>query len=123
MFILFFSISFVCLEVILLILCVIPFWDSAPTQQQITHPLLKSSTLPLRKMPVFQCVAPWHTILPSPCFISLWTSATDHSPCSKELNPFSQEDAHFSGRCTLAYNFHLILLHYSLGLSNRLFTL
>ena len=76
-FILSFSISFVCLVVILLILCVIPLWDSA----------------------------------------------TAHSPSGKELNPSSQEDARFSGRCTLAYNFHFILRHPSLGLSKSSLTL
>ena len=77
MFILSFSISFVCLVVTLLILCIIPLWDSA----------------------------------------------TAHSPSGKELNPSSQEDARFSGRCTLAYNFHFILRHPSLGLSNSSLTL
>ena len=77
MFILSFSISFDCLEVILLILCVIPLWYSAPA----------------------------------------------HSPSGEELNPSSQEDAHFSWRCTLAYNFHFILRHPSLVLSNSSLTL
>ena len=72
------------------------------TQQQLTHPLAKSSTLPLRKMPVFQGVAPWHKIFTSSCVIPLWDSATAHSPSGKELNPSSQEDARFSGLCTLA---------------------
>ena len=39
-------------------------------------------------------------------------------PSGKELNPSSQEDARFSGRCTSAYNFYFILRHPSLGLSN-----
>ena len=77
MFVLSFSISFVCLVVTLLILCIIPLWDSA----------------------------------------------TAHSPSGKELNPSSQEDARFSGRCTSAYNFHFILRHPSLGLSNSSLTL
>ena len=34
-------------------------------QQQLTHPPGKISILPLRKMPVFQCVAPRHTIFTS----------------------------------------------------------
>ena len=129
------------------------FW----THQQLTHPPVKSSTLPLRKMPVFQgvapwhtiftssCViplwdsttarspsgkelnfqgvAPWHTIFTSSCVIPLWDSTTAHSPSGKELNPSSQEDARFSGRCTLAYNFHFILRHPSLGLSDSSLTL
>ena len=57
------------------------------------------------------------------CVIPLWDSATAHSPSSKELNPSSQEDARFSGRCTLAYNFYFILRHPSLGLSNSSLTL
>ena len=72
------------------------------TQQQLTHPPAKSLTLPLRKMPVFQGVAPWHKIFASSCVIPLWDSATAHSPSGKELNPSSQEDARFSGCCTLA---------------------
>ena len=124
-----FSISFVCLVVILLILCVILLWDSATahspsgkepnpsgrcpffrtlhlgiqfsphpasslfgTQQQLTHPPVKSSTLPLRKMPVFQGVAPWHTIFTSSCVIPLWDSATAHSPSGKELKLSSLEE-------------------------------
>ena len=57
-------------------------------------------------------------ILLIPCVIPLWDSAAAHSPSGKELNPSSQEDARFSGRCTLAYNFQFILRHPSLGLSN-----
>ena len=96
--------------------CVIP-------QQQLTHPPAKSSTLPLRKMPVFQSVAPWHKIFTSSCVIPLWDSATAHSPSGKELNPSSQEDARFSERCTLAYNFYFILRHPSLGLNSSSLTL
>ena len=128
MFILSFSISFVCLVVILLILCVILLWDSATahspsgkelnpssqedarflhlgiqfslhpasslfgTQQQLTHPPVKSSTLPLREMPVFQGVAPWHTIFTSSCVIPLWDTAIAHSPSGKELKLSSLEE-------------------------------
>ena len=98
---------------------VIPLWDSATAP----HPPVKSSTLPLSKMPVFQGVAPRRTIFTSSCVIPLWDSATAHSPSGKELNPSSQEDARFSGRCTSAYNFHFILRHPSLGLSNSSLTL
>ena len=56
------------------------------TQHQLTQPHVKSSTLPLRKMPVFQGVAPRHTIFTSYCIIPLWNSATAHSPSGKELN-------------------------------------
>ena len=92
-------------------------------QQQLTHPPVKSSNFPLRNMPVFQGVAPRHTIFTSSCVIPLWDSATAHSPSGKELNPSSQEDARFSGRCTLAYNFHFILRHPFFGLSNSSLTL
>ena len=88
------------------------------TQQQLTHPPVKSSTLPLRKMFVFQGVAPRHTFPTSSYVISRWDSGTAHSPSGKKLNPSSQEDARFSERCTLAYRFHFILHHSSLGLSN-----
>ena len=62
-------------------------------------------------------------ILLIPCVIPLWDSATTHSPSGKELNPSSQKDARFSGRCTSAYIFHFILRHPSLGLSNSSLTL
>ena len=45
------------------------------------------------------------------CVIALWDSAAADSPSGKELNLSSQEDARFSGRCTLACIFHLILRH------------
>ena len=34
------------------------------------------------------------------CVIPPWYAATAHSTSRKELNPSSQEDAHFSWRCT-----------------------
>ena len=89
----------------------------------LTHPPVKRSTLPLRKMLVFQGVANQHTIFTSSCVIPLWDSATAQSPSGKELNSSSQEDSHFSERCTLAYDFHFIMHHPSLGLSNRSLTL
>ena len=88
------------------------------TKHHLTHPPVKNSILPLRKMPIFQGVAHWQTNLTLSCIIPLWDSATAHSPSSEELNPSSHEDAHFSGRCTFAYTFHFILCHPSLGLSN-----
>ena len=135
MFILSFSISFVCLVVTLLILCIIPLWDSAlahspsskelnpssqkdvrffralylaihfslhpalslsGTQQQLTQPPVKSSTLPLRKMPVFQGVAPRHTIFTSSCVIPLWDSPIAHPPSSNELKLSYLEKSCFS---------------------------
>ena len=62
--------------------CVIPPWGSA----QLTPPSVKSSTLPLRKIPVFQGVAPWHTNFTLPCVIPLWDSATAQSPSEKSSN-------------------------------------
>ena len=130
-----FSISFVCLVVILLIICVTPRWNSATahspsgkelnssfqekspffralhlhiqillhpasclfgTQQQLTLPPVKSSTLPLRKIPVFQGVAPRHAISTLSCVIPLWDSATAHSPSGKELKLSSLKEC-FSG--------------------------
>ena len=77
------------------------------TQQQLTHPPVKSSTLPLRKMPIFQGVAPWHTIFTSSCVIPLWDSATAHSPSGKELILSSLEESCFSGLIVL-----LMFSHY-----------
>ena len=71
------------------------------TQQQLTYPPVKSSTLPLRKMPVFQGVAPWHTIFTSSCVIPLWDSATAHSPSGKELKLSSLAESRFSGLIVL----------------------
>ena len=74
-----FSISFACLVVIPLILCVIP----------------------LRKKTVFQGAVSRHTIFTSSCVISLWDSATAHLPSSKELKLSSQEESCFSGLIVL----------------------
>ena len=92
MFILSFFISFVCLVVTLLILCIISLWDSATAH----YPPVRSSILPLRKMPVFQGVAPQHTIFTSSCVIPLWDSATAHSTPDKELKLSSLEESCFS---------------------------
>ena len=81
------------------------------TQQQLTHPPVKSSTLPLRKMPVFQGVAPWHTVFTSSCVIPLRDSATAHSPSGKELNPSSFSQSCFSGLCVVWCS-HIILSYY-----------
>ena len=74
----------------------------------------------LRKIPIFWGNAPWHTNFTLSCVIPLWYLAKAHSPSSKELNFSSQEDARFSGCCTLACKFHFILCHPSLRLSNSL---
>ena len=83
------------------------------TQQQLTHPLVKSSTFPFRKMPVFQGVAPWHTVFTSSCVIPLRDSATAHSPSGKELNPSSFSQSCFSGLCVVWCS-HIILTGLSL---------
>ena len=119
MFMLCFSISFVCLVVTLIILCIIPLWDSAKAHSPSSEELNTSS----QKMSVFQGVVPRHTFFTSSFVIPLRDSATAHSPSDNELNSSSQEDARFSGRCTSAYNFHFILSHPSLGLSNSSLTL
>ena len=83
------------------------------TQQQLTHLPVKSSTLPLRKMPLFQDVAPWHTTFTASCVILLWDSATAHSPSGKELNPSSFNQSCFSGIIVLWCS-HIILTGFSL---------
>ena len=76
------------------------------TQQELTHPPVKSSTLLLRKMPIFQGVAPWHTIFTSSCVIPLWDSATAHSPSGKELKLSSLEESCFSELILLLMFWH-----------------
>ena len=78
------------------------------TQRQLTYPLVKSSTLPLRKILVFQGIAPWHTNCTLSCIIHLWDLATTHSPSGKEVMLSSQEDVCLSGRCALAHKFNII---------------
>ena len=80
-----------------------------------SHPPVKRLALPLNKMLVFQGLAHWQNNFTSSCFTPLippplrpWESATIHSPSGKNLNPLSQEDTRFSGRCTLAYKFQFI---------------
>ena len=80
------------------------------TQRQLTHPPAKSSTLPLRKMPVFEGVAPWHKIFTSSCAIPLWDSATAHPPSGKELNPSS-----FNQSCLLGLIVYDVLILSLLG--------
>ena len=101
---------------ILISLCPDSFLFGA--QQRVSRPPVKKSTLPFRKLPVFQGVAPWHTNFTLSCIIPLWNPETTHSPSEKEFNLSSQEDVCFSRPCTLAYRFHLILYHPSLGLSS-----
>ena len=67
------------------------------TQQQLTHPPVKSSTLPFRKMPVYSVVTPWHTNFTLSCIIPRWDSATAHSPSCKELIPSSLKESCFPG--------------------------
>ena len=78
---------------------IIPLRD----QHKLTHPLVKSSTFPLREIPVFQGAAPWHANFILSCVVSLWDSAPAQSTSGKKLNPSSQKDARFSGRCSLGY--------------------
>ena len=119
MFILSFSISFVFLVVTLLILCIIPLWDSATAHS----PSCKDRNPSSQEDAHFSghCTSACNFHLS--CVIPLWDSAPAHSLSGKELNPSSKEDARFSERCTSAYNFHFILRHPSLGLSNSSLTL
>ena len=112
-----FSISSVCILVILLILWVTLVWGSA-TAQSPSGKTLNPLTLPLRRCRFFSGVVPWHKNFTLSCVISLWDSATAHSSSGKEFNPSFQEDARLFSRYTLAYKFHFILHHPSLGLSN-----
>ena len=66
------------------------------TQQQLIHTPVKSSTLSLRKMFIFQGVTPWHTVFISSCVIPLWDSATAHSVSGKEIIPSSLNQSCFS---------------------------
>ena len=92
------------------------------TQRQLTHPPVKSSTLPLRKMPVFQGVARRQTNLTLSCVIPLWDSVTAHSPSGKELILSSLEESCFSGFIVLSMFAHypawalfsLVLTHITL---------
>ena len=93
------------------------------TQQQLTHSPVKSSTLPFGKMPVFQGVAHRQINFTLSYVSPLCDSATAYSPSVKELKPSLQEGARFSGCCTSVYNFHFILRHLPLGLSNSSLTL
>ena len=81
------------------------------TQQQLTHPPVKSSTLPLRKMPVFQGVAPRHTTFTSCCIIPLWDLATAHAPSGKAFKLSSLKEFCFSR----AYCFVNVLILSCLG--------
>ena len=87
-------------------ICLIPLWGLATS-----HPTVESSTLPPEKMPVFQIAAPWHANFTLSCVIPLWDSAMAHSPSGKGLNHSYQEDARFSGCCTLVNKFYFILRH------------
>ena len=53
----------------------------------------------------FICLA---VILLVPCVIPFWDSVAVHLPSGKGLNSSSQEDARFSGHCSMGYDF---LLH------------
>ena len=86
------------------------------TQQQLTHPPVKSSTLPLRMIPIFQGVAPRHTIFTSSCVIPFCDSGTGHSHSGKELILSSLEESYFSGLIVL-----LMFSHYPYSNDNMTF--
>ena len=112
-----FSISFVYLVVIFLILCVTSLWHAATAHSPLGKVLNSSS----QQDPVFQGITPWHKNFTLSCVISLWNSAEAHSPSSKELKPSSLEKWCFSGLIALlmlsfypAWALGLSLLWYSL---------
>ena len=84
------------------------FSASFGTQQQLTHPPVKSSTFYIRKMPIFLGFAHRQTNFTLSWYIALWDSATTHSHSGKELNSSSLEGARFLRRCTSAYSFDFI---------------
>ena len=110
-----FSISFVCLVVIHLILCFIPLSDSAAAHSPSGKGLNPSSQENAHFSRRCTSANSFHFILRHPLF------GTQQQLI--HLNPSSQEDARFSRRCTLTYNFHFILGHLSLELSNSSLTL
>ena len=69
--------------------CTIRLWDSV----HLSHAPVKSSSVPLMKIPVFPSVAPGHTNSTSSSIIPILVSAPAHCTSGKELNPFSQEGA------------------------------
>ena len=77
------------------------------THDQLTHPPVKCSTIPLRKMTVSQGVSRQYTNFTPSWVVPLRNSATAHSTFGKALNSSSHKDARFSGRCTLAYEFRI----------------
>ena len=87
-----------------------------------SHSLRYPSSLPLMKMPVFQFVAPRHTIFTSSCIMPLWDSATATHPLVKSLTLPLRKMPVFQGVAP-RHNFHFILCHSSLGHSNSSLTL
>ena len=115
-----FSIFFVCLAVILLIICAIPLWDSTTAQSPSGKELNPSSQEDTRFLGRCTSLAyHFHFILRHP---SLGLS-TAHSQFGEELNSSSQKDNRFSGRYSLAYKFYFILRRPSLGHSDSSLTL
>ena len=69
------------------------------TQQQLPHPPVKSSTLPLRNMPVFQGVVPRHTVSLHPASSLFGTQQQlTHPPVKSSTLPLWKNHV-FSGYC------------------------
>ena len=123
MFIISFSISCDCLVVIFLILCIIPLRDSALAHSHSSKEL----------NPSFQedahfsgrCTSTNLGIHFSLHLVSYLFGTQQQLSQSlvKSSNLRLRKIPLFSGRCTLTYNFHFILLHPSLGLNNSSVTL
>ena len=111
-----FSISSVCILVILLIFWVTPVLGSA-TAHSPSGKMLNPLTLPLRRCPFFRALYLGIKISLYPAS-SLFRTQQQLTHPPGEFNPSFQEDARLFGRYTLAYKFHFILHHPSLGLSN-----
>ena len=93
------------------------------TQQQFTHPPAKSSTLPHRKMPIFQGVAPWHTIFTSSSAFLFGTQQHLTPPPVKRWTLPFRKMVLFQDVAPWRTNFHFILRLPSLELSNSSLTL
>ena len=91
------SISYVCLVIILLILWVIPPWDSAPAHSSYGKELNPS----YQEDANFSGFAHRQNNFNLSCIIPLWDSVTAHTPSGRGLNPSSQVYVHTWGRCTL----------------------
>ena len=104
MFILSFSVTFVCLVVILLILChpSLGLGNSSLTSDKELNPSPQKDSSS-------QGILTWHTNFTLSCVNHPWDSPTAYFHSSKELVPSSLEDTKFSRRCNFSCKFYSIL--------------